>query len=340
MLRAIIEANAAIVMWIQWMVLLTLQTTRAATSAVQISIVGWPISRSRLLAVSASGVATFARFSGTASAYVASGTIVKTQDGSISFAVTVDQSNSAWQPSLSAYSLSPGVMSLDLPIAASVAGLTGNVLSNTVTILASPVSGIDTINNAAPTSGGQDPETDAAFRIRFANFFASRSRATLDAVGYAISLTGSNLNYIILENADAAGNFFLGNMLIVVDDGTGTVSDVLFDSLSLAIQAVRPVGTTFSIQPPKVDPVQVSLSAQLPSALSAATTQSLLQTAIESYIISLPIGGTLSLTRISQLAYRTEPQIINISNVILNGQAVDLVAPATTVFMPQSVSFT
>jgi phage-related baseplate assembly protein len=340
-LRAIIEANAAIVMWIQWMVLLTLQTTRAATST-GADLDSWmaDFSLSRLLAVSASGVATFARFSGTASAYVASGTIVKTQDGSISFAVTVDQSNSAWQPSLSAYSLSPGVMSLDLPIAASVAGLTGNVLSNTVTILASPVSGIDTINNAAPTSGGQDPETDAAFRIRFANFFASRSRATLDAVGYAISLTGSNLNYIILENADAAGNFFLGNMLIVVDDGTGTVSDVLFDSLSLAIQAVRPVGTTFSIQPPKVVPVQVSLSAQLPSALSAATTQSLLQTAIESYIISLPIGGTLSLTRISQLAYRTEPQIINISNVILNGQAVDLVAPATTVFMPQSVSFT
>ena len=31
-LRAIVEANAAIVLWVQWLVLLTLQTTRAATS--------------------------------------------------------------------------------------------------------------------------------------------------------------------------------------------------------------------------------------------------------------------------------------------------------------------
>jgi hypothetical protein len=31
-LRAIIEANASIVLWVQWIVLLTLQTTRAATS--------------------------------------------------------------------------------------------------------------------------------------------------------------------------------------------------------------------------------------------------------------------------------------------------------------------
>ncbi len=157
-------------------------------------------------------------------AYVASGTIVKTQDGSVSFAVTVDQSNPAWQPSLSAYSLSPGVMSLDLPIRALVAGLSGNALSNTITVLASPVPGIDTINNAAPTSGGEAPETDAAFRVRFANFFAARSRATLDAVGYAISLVGSNLDYVILENADAARNLCLGNMLVVVNDGTGTLS--------------------------------------------------------------------------------------------------------------------
>src|SRR5579864_4172011 len=90
-LRAIIEANAAIVMWVQWLVLLTLQTTRAATST-GADLDSWmaDFSLSRLPAVSASGVATFARFAATATAYVASGTIVKTQDGSVSFAVTID----------------------------------------------------------------------------------------------------------------------------------------------------------------------------------------------------------------------------------------------------------
>ena len=297
-------------------------------------------SLSRLPAVTSSGIATFSRFSGTATVFVAAGTVVKTQDGSVSFAVTVDLSNPAWQPSLSAYSLSPGVMSLDLPIAALISGQAGDVLANTITVLASPVSGIDTINNAAPTTGGEDPESDAAFRIRFANFFAARSRATLDAVGYAISLVGTNLSYVILENTDAAGSFYLGNMLIIVDDGSGSLSDSLFNSLSLAIQAVRPLGTTFSIQPPQIVQVQVSLSVQLPTSLSATTTQSLLQATIETYIINLPIGSALSLTRISLLAYQTESQIINVSNVTLNGQAADLIASATTSFIPQSVSFT
>jgi phage-related baseplate assembly protein len=230
-------------------------------------------------------------------------------------------------------------MSLDLPITALSSGQSGNVLASTITVLASPVSGIDTINNAAPTSGGEDPESDPALRTRFANFFAARSRATLDAVGYAISLVGSDFGYVILENSDATGNYRLGNMLIVVDDGTGSLTDSTLNSISLAVQSVRPLGTTFTIQPPQIVPVQIGLSVQLPTTLSATATQSLLQAAIEVYIINIPIGGTLSLTRISQLAYQIEPRIINVSNVTFNGRLTDMIAPPTTSFMPQSVSF-
>jgi uncharacterized phage protein gp47/JayE len=340
-LRAIIEANAAIVLWVQWLVLLMLQTTRAATST-GVDLDSWmaDFSLLRLPAVAASGVATFSRYSGAATAFVPAGTVVKTQDGSVSFAVIADPNNPAWQATLSSYYLAVGVMSIDLPISASVSGLSGNVLSSTITLLASAVPGIDLINNANATSGGEDPETDDAFRIRFASFFAARSRATLDAIGYAISLVGANLNYIIQENVDAAGNANLGNMLIVVDDGTGLLSDTLFNSLSLAIAAVRPVGTTFSIQPPQTIQVQVSVSIAWPTGLSISTVQSQLKSAIESYINLRPIGGTLSVTRLSQLAYQTEPQIINVSNVILNGQAVDLIAPPTASFVAQSVTFT
>ena len=162
-LRAIIEANAAIVLWVQWLVVLTLQTTRAATST-GTDLDSWmaDFSLSRLPAVSVNGHCDLLHgFPGTATAFVAPGTIVKTQDGSVSFAVTVDPSNPAWQPALNSYSLTPGVMSLNLPIVASISGQPGNVLANTITVLASPVSGIDTIDNAAPTSGGEDPESDA-----------------------------------------------------------------------------------------------------------------------------------------------------------------------------------
>ena len=143
-----------------------------------------------------------------------------------------------------------------------------------------------------------------------------------------------------MENMDSAGNVRAGNILIVVDDGSGALAEPLLSSLSSAVGAVRPVGTTFSIQPPQIIPVQVSLSIVLPSDLSLPTTQNQLQTAIESYINGLPIGSTLSVTRISQLAYATESRIMNVSNVVLNGQTTDLVAPSTTSFTPQNVNFT
>jgi uncharacterized phage protein gp47/JayE len=339
-LRAIIEANAAIVLWAQWLALLTLQTTRAATSS-GADLDSWmaDFSLSRLPAIAAAGIATFSRYSSVAVAVVPVGTMVKTQDGSVSFLVAADQTNPAWSTVQSAYSLAVGVNSVDLPIIASLGGSFGNILSNTITLLASSIPGIDFVNNNLPTTGGTDPETDVAFRVRFGNFFAARSRATVDAIGYAISQVGPDLNYAVQENVDAAGNFRVGNILVVVDDGTGSLSLALFSSLSGAIEKVRPVGTTISIQPPSINPVNISMSWVLSPNLIVSTLQSLAQSSIEEYIDALPIGGMLSVTRISQLVYLIDPGIRNISNIGLNGQATDLTASATSSFKFQSLTF-
>ena len=340
-LRAIMEANAAIVLWAQWLVLLMLQTTRAATS-IGTDLDSWmaDFSLTRLPATTASGTATFSRFSGIAAAFVPAGIAIKTQDGAVSFTVVADVSNAAWQANLDGYALAPGVMSINLPIVASVPGLSGNVLSNTITVLASAVPGVDTLTNGLVTGGGADSETDPAFRTRFTNFFAARSRATLDAIGYAISSVGSGLSYVIQENTNASGDFSPGTMLIVIDDGSGLLADDLMNSISVAVALVRPIGTTFSLQPPIIVQVQVSLSIQLPPGLPVTMTQTQLQAAIETYIHNLPIGGTLAISRISQLVYSNEPQIVNVSNVLLNGKGVDSVAAPTTSFALQSVIFT
>ena len=339
-LRAIIESNAAIVLWVQWLVLLTLQTTRAATSA-GTDLDSWmaDFSLLRLPATAASGVVSFSRYSGVAGTLIPTGTVVKTQDGSVSFAVIVDPTCPMWQSDQNSYSMAPGIMSIDLPVTALVAGASGNVLSNSITVLASAVPGIDFANNGSATSGGDDPETDAAFRARFPDFFAARSRATLDAIGYAISLAGPQLSYVINENTDASGNTRLGNMLVIVDDGTGSLSETLLNSLSLAIGAVRPVGTTFSIQPPQIIQVQVRLSLTCPPDLSVSAIQNEVQSAIENYINRRGIGTVLSITRISQVAYQTEPRILNISDVMLNDQTTDLLATRNASFITESVSF-
>ena len=161
--------------------------------------------------------------------------MVKTQDGSLSFLVVADPTNSGWQAASSSYCLAGGVTAIDLPIVAAAAGASGNILPNTITLLASPVPKIIPSPTNRVQPGGEDPEMDPALRKKFTNFFAAQSKATMDAISYAISSVGANLRYAIQENIDATGSFRAGIMTIVVDDGSGAISDTLLSSLSTAV---------------------------------------------------------------------------------------------------------
>src|ERR1700722_5978208 len=92
--RAIFEANASVVLWIQWLILQVLQTTRASTSTGS-DLDSWMLDfgLSRLPAVPSTGIVTFSRFAPNLAATIPVGSIVKTSDGSLSFSVTADDAS-------------------------------------------------------------------------------------------------------------------------------------------------------------------------------------------------------------------------------------------------------
>ena len=339
-LRAIIEANADIVSWVQWLILLTLQTTRASTSMGS-DLDSWmaDFSLSRLPATAAVGTVIFSRLSADGSARIPVETVVKTQDGSMSFIITRDTAHPAWRSNLNAYSLDIGTVSLSLPVMAAAAGGSGNVLPNTITLIASALAGVDFVNNVMSITGGGDPETDDEFRKRFQNFFAARSKGTIEAIGYAVSQVRHGLNHVIQENMDASGQTRMGSMLILVDDGTGSLTDTLRASVAAAIDTVRPVGTMISIHPPEIIQVQVLVLMECPPDVLIDQIRSEVVTAMRGYINKCPIGGKLSISRIIQLIYRVQPKITNISRVHLNSQSEDISAPLASVFKFQNVVF-
>jgi hypothetical protein len=59
---------------------------------------------------------------------------------------------------------------------------------------------------------------------------------------------------------------------------------------------------------------------------------------MEAYIASLPIGGTLSYTRLAQLAYDASASVTNLSGLLLNGAAADLAPPVFGVVRAGTVS--
>lgn len=108
-LRAVVEANAAVVLWLQGLILQLLATTRAATSS-GADLDSWVADYgvTRLAGVAATGQVTFSRFTATQQAEIPVGSSVQTADGSQVFTVTADTTNPAYSARSGAWCRRPG----------------------------------------------------------------------------------------------------------------------------------------------------------------------------------------------------------------------------------------
>jgi uncharacterized phage protein gp47/JayE len=324
-LRAILEANASLALWLQWLIVQVLATTRLATSSgVDCDSFGADFGFVRLPAVPALGSATFARFTPSGAAFIPIGTNVSTAANAQSFTVRADPTNPSFNAAAGGYTLPAGVATLTVAVAASLAGAAGNVQPGAISVLSSAVAGVDTVTNNAALTGGQDAESDAAFRARFGNYLASLSRATELAVGAAITAIQQGLSYQISENINQAGAAQPGHFVVTVDDGSGNPRASLLAVVQQAVDAVRPVGSSFAVQPPLVTAANVSLTLATTAGASHQAAVAAVATAIEAYIAGLGIGATLNYTRLAQLAYGAAASVQNISALLLNGGTNDL----------------
>ena len=331
-LRAVLEANASVALWMQWLILQVLQTTRAATSTGP-DLDSWMADMTlvRLPAVASVGMVTFSRLTPTATAFLPVGALVRSADGSQTFAVTADSTNSAWSAAAGGYNLAAGLAALTVPVAAQMAGSAGNMQSGAISLMVTAIPGIDAVTNAAPLQNGLDAESDAAFRSRFQNFIQSRSRATPLAIGYAVNSIQQGLSYEIQENVDTAGNVRMGNFVVTIDDGSGYPSSSLLATAAAAIEAVRPVGSTFAVQPPTVVTANLSVLLTVPSGTMKPPVIAAVATALQAYIDAIPIGASLPLTKVAQVAYAAHPAVVNVGALSINGGTADLTPPASGV---------
>lgn len=193
-LRAMLEASASVALWLQWLILLVLARTRAATSS-GTDLDSWmgDFALSRLPGFAARGSVTFARYTAGYVAVIPAGALVRTADGSQSFVVI--GGGDGWSAAAGGYLLPAMATSFSVPVQAAVVGSAGNVQANGITQLAAAIAGVDTVSNVAALTKGLDPETDAALRSRFVNYINSRSRATDAAVAYAVASVQQGLSF-------------------------------------------------------------------------------------------------------------------------------------------------
>ena len=338
-LRAILEANASIALWMQWLILQVLQSTRAATSSGG-DLDSWmaDFSLSRLPASASSGKVTFSRFTPTLGTLIPVGASVRTADGNQTFSVIADATIPTFSPSQNGYVVGKGVTSIDVPVQSTTAGAAANIQAGSAVRLGTAIPGVDSVTNALPFQNGLDAETDINFRTRFVNYINSRSRATTLAVGNAVESIKQGLQYVVQENQDTSGAWRPGSFVVTVDDGSGLPSDTLLTTVAGAIEAVRPVGSQFAIQPPAITKADISLTITVHPSAQKAPVVAIVAAAVTTYVASLPIGAALPLTRIAQVAYAAHSAVINVSQIKVNGTASDVNPPPFGVVKPGIIS--
>ena len=323
-LRAIAEATSSVVLWLQALILQLMTVTRAATSNGS-DLDSWcaDFGFSRLPAAASTGQVTFARFTATRQAVVPIGSTIQTSDGTQNFTVTIDATNSAYSSTLNGYVLPVNTASVNVPVQAANAGSSGNVQANTISVITTPIPGVDTVTNGAAFTNGIDPESDPAFRVRFVAYLGSLSKATDAAIEYAITTVQQGLDFTLTKNYAYNGTFQPGYFYVVIDDGTGYPSSQLQTDVSNAIEAVRGATITFGVFPPEVLTANVAMTLTTASGFTHATVVAAVTTALTTFIDSLTLGVSLPYTQLASIAYDV-PGVTNVTGITLNSASSDL----------------
>lgn len=131
--------------------------------------------------------------------------------------------------------LQTGQVQVEVPIEAVVAGTSGNVPEGAINVLGTAITGISSVLNEIPTTGGRDTEDDSALRERW--------RAT---VFRSVSGTEEQFLAVALENNNVARATVVGSTETVVEqltvgaNGTGEMESQLTD-----VKYRYPVGSEF-----------------------------------------------------------------------------------------------
>lgn len=337
-LRAIVEGFGGLFLWFQALVTQLLQAMRLSTAigtdvdtftadfmpvipGSQTNIL--PNGSPRLGAQAASGQVTFSRFTaGPSSCFIPVGSTVQTNDGLQNFVVTADATFATYSAGANGYTLAAGLGSIIVPVAAAIPGAAGNVAASTITVITSPITGIDTVINVAAFTNGADFESDSALKKRFAAYILGLSRG--DQYGLTASILGAepNIQWTLTEFYTLAGAYRPGFFFVVADDGSGSPSKEFLTLVTNAANAVRPLGTQCAVFPPTVVFAEPSLQITTANGYDHATVVSQVSAVIADNIDGLGLGNSLPWSIISAWAYSVAG-VTSVNAVLLNGLAGD-----------------
>lgn len=323
-LRAAIQANSAVAMWLQGLVLQVTALSRFASSyGPDADSWGAQWGFFRATGNQATGFVTFARYTPTNYTLIPVGAQVQTADGSQIYTVVAQPGYANWNAG-DGYDLNGGVASIQVPVQSVNFASAANAAAGTVSVLLQAISGVDYCSNALPMTLGLDPESDDAYKARFPTFLLSLARGTGPAIVAAVEAIQVGVQCTVIPNVALDGTPQAGYLTIIVDDGTGSPSTALLNQAGTAVLNYIAEGMTFGIFPPTIITINVSFSIMTKAGYVHADAVTAAQNAVISFIDALADGTSLAWSQIEGVIQNSSPAVFGVYNLLLNGSTADI----------------
>lgn len=238
-----------------------------------------------------------ARFTGTNSTVVPSGSLIET---------VADADGNKIQFKTTAAGTVSGT-TVDIAIEAVVAGAAGNVGASSITVLSSPIAGITAVTNPAQTTGGTDQEADGTENTTDTAYFRGRlitdiknpknGGTAADFERWAREVAGVTQAKALIQNRGK------GTIDVVVSENYGAPSGTIVTNVQTAIDALRPVTADFQAVAAVANALNVQYTITKKSGYNNATVQANVSAAIETLRKSLAIGETLALVHLDNAVH-------------------------------------
>lgn len=222
---------------------------------------------------------------------IATGTVIATTDG------TRFLTTGAGQISIG------NTNSASIPIQAEEEGVAGNVAAAAISVLVSLPVGIETVTNAAQTTGGVTEETDDDYKIRFQTYLQGLTKTTPPGIEAGAEEVVGVAEGKVVETA------ILGIIDLYINDGSGSASSALLTSVQDKIEGdgtssnpgYRAAGTLINYKSAvKVD-ITVNMTVDYEDSEDPVTLEPLVIAAVSGYINSLKIGQDVVLAEITDI---------------------------------------
>lgn len=212
-------------------------------------------------------------FRGIIGTVIPRGTMVSTEDGQISFATDMDAV------------IEDDGIAIALATC-TVAGSIGNVAAHRLTVLATNVDGVTSVDNPEPATGGLDEESDESLRQRILYFRRNPERGgTLqDYERWALSVSG--VTWVRAIDVPRG----IGSVDVVIA-GDASQIDTLVQQVQELINLKKPCGVDAKVRKVRYETHTFRLSV---AGMDAATAQ---ETAL-AFLNNIPIGGIVVLSKL------------------------------------------